>query len=534
MNQRPRLLTRTVDHVRRWRGRLACRYTLGNLLVVLAVGTGFYLLALLPMSRFIENCNTSQMADAVDDIQRICEQSHNELLRAGIAPGSLDSTLKQVATLSFIEDFLSANRLHILLINSEQVLLQPALVAGLAEAANKLSTNGEAGAQAFPAAAQARILIQKLAAPHSYPETMTINGREYHLQGGTFSPWGWQFVVFKDSSHFLNTINQVLYAYFGTVILLLFWVLFSGYFFRRQVETPINEMISALREGKKPDYQGVDEFEFLSQRFAEFIGEQEVLHRRFFQQQKLESIGVMAGGISHDFNNLLAALYGQISLAELSLPDDHPARAHLSLAEGSANRARFLTRQLLTFTTGNHLQRRPMAVPQLLPELARFALTGSRCELQFRAEANLWPAELDPEHMGNVFHNLVLNARDAMNDDGELVISCRNLELSAEADVSLPPGRYVQIVFRDNGCGMDPDVVSRIFDPYFSTKEKSSRKGTGLGLTICYAVINKHGGHIEVDSVKGQGTVFTLYLPAAEGNGAVTSQVMAELQRWER
>ncbi|ADH85418.1 two-component system sensor histidine kinase NtrB [Desulfurivibrio alkaliphilus] len=531
MKRLPGLFSPMLDHLRWWNRRLACRYTVGNLLMVLLVGGGFYFLALLPMARFIERCNISQMADAVDDIQRICEQSHNELLRTGVVPDSIEYILKQVATLSFIEDFLTANRLQILLVNNQQVLLAPDLPTPLPKATGKLLGTDKAYAERTSEPAALGALVEDLSVPQSSPEMVTLNGREYHLQGGTFSPWDWQFVVFRDSGHFLNTISQVHYAYFGTVILLLFWVLFSGYFFRRQVETPVNEMINALRQGKKPDYRGVYEFEFLSQRFAEYMEEQQALHRRFFQQQKLESVGVMAGGIAHDFNNLLTALYGQISLAELSLPADHPARAHLSLAEGSANRARFLTRQLLTFTTGNHLHRRPLTLSRLLPETARFALTGSNCELQFSADEDLWPTELDPEQMGNVFHNLVLNARDAMGDNGELTISCRNLELPADTRLPLPPGRYVRIVFQDNGCGMEPEVLSRIFDPYFSTKEKSSRKGTGLGLAICYSVINQHGGHIEVDSVKGQGTVFTLYLPATDGTDPVTEQLRAYLQQ---
>ncbi|MDF1615794.1 two-component system sensor histidine kinase NtrB, partial [Desulfurivibrio dismutans] len=329
-----------------------------------------------------------------------------------------------------------------------------------------------------------------------------------------FSPWQWEIFVLKESSIYQGALRRLHRAYYVTIALLLIWTLLSVLFFKRQIEKPIREIISSLRQDQTPNYRGVFEFEFLSDQLRQAMTEQEIMRQRFFKQQQLESIGVLAGGVAHDFNNLLAALYGQISLAALSLPPGHPALNSLQLAEKSADRARALTEQLLTFATGGHLKRRVQPIGELIEEIGRFVLSGPHHRLKLEIPADLWEANIDRAQVGNVLHNLLLNAKEAMPEGGELEIACGNQEISPANILSLTPGPYLRLTIQDNGPGMEPEVAAKIFDPYFSTKERDATKGTGLGLSICHSVIEKHGGRIEVSSSPGRGTTFTIYLPA--------------------
>ena len=512
--------------------QVSWRHNFSNICLVFIVGVGGYYLVLAPLTRFIDASLRESLDEGVANIQRICEQSYADLLRSGIAPDSAESRVKQAFTLALVEDFLAANHLELFLTAGDKVLMTPRSIPDFPGAPDSASSSamgpaiesavGAGKVSAFPASAlagQGRISggdegEQK----RKRPALVTLDGGEFYIRRGSFSPWQWRFVLFKNSKQFAGVLTQLRYAYIGGGTLLLSWFLLSAYLFRRQIQEPINEIISTLQQGEKPGYKGVYEFEFLSRRLAATMGEQELMRRRFFHQQKLESIGVLAGGIAHDFNNLLTALYGQISLASMILPQDSQAREHLLLAEKSADRARSLTSQLLAFSTGGSaLKRRPIPVHQLLRETAEFVLSGSGCSLNFQADELLGEAELDRDQMGNVFHNLILNAREAMEneDQGVIEISCENIEVVELQKLPLLPGNYVLIKIRDNGGGIEAEVMERIFDPYFTTKERGARKGTGLGLAICHSIVSAHGGHIEVSSSPGQGSLFTLYLPAA-------------------
>ncbi len=227
--------------------------------------------------------------------------------------------------------------------------------------------------------------------------------------------------------------------------------------------------------------------------------------------QRLRSIGTLAGGIAHDFNNVLTALYGNISFARDTLPANHPAAQPLEEADRSMNRAVRLTRQLLTFARGGEPIKEDVSVGQLVEEVARFDLSGSSVSLVLAQEPGLWQVEADKGQLQQVISNLTTNAREAMPDGGHLHIALANEEVGDDAATPLRPGRYVRITVRDEGTGIEPKLIGRIFDPYFTTKQR----GSGLGLATTYSIVNRHGGHIGVESKPGTGATFTIHLPAS-------------------
>jgi signal transduction histidine kinase/CheY-like chemotaxis protein/PAS domain-containing protein len=237
-------------------------------------------------------------------------------------------------------------------------------------------------------------------------------------------------------------------------------------------------------------------------------GEEEVLRAR-----KLESLGTLAGGIAHDFNNLLTVVYGNISLARMTEQGHSGNVALLSEAEQAVVRAKGLTQKLLTFSMGGAPVKSAASIGALLRDTACFLLSGSPSKCVFSIDDGLWSAEIDEDQIRQVIHNIVINARDAMPEGGALFIDAKNIVLSDHGIHGMKAGDYLKISFRDEGCGIPPDNLGRIFDPYFSTKEH----GSGLGLAVCYSIVKNHGGHISARSEAGQWSSFTVYLPALRG-----------------
>jgi len=241
------------------------------------------------------------------------------------------------------------------------------------------------------------------------------------------------------------------------------------------------------------------------------ITERKKLEDELIKAQKLESIGLLAGGIAHDFNNLLTAILGNVSLAKMYVTADHKAYTRLAEAENASLRARDLTLQLLTFAKGGAPVKKTTSIRELLHETSRFALRGSdvRCELSIPAD--LRHLDVDEGQIGQVIHNLVINADQAMPDWGTITIACENVSISAKDSFPLSEGDYVHISLKDQGIGIAKEHLSKIFDPYFTTKQK----GSGLGLATSYSIIKKHDGHIAVESEPGIGTTFHVYLPTS-------------------
>ena len=225
---------------------------------------------------------------------------------------------------------------------------------------------------------------------------------------------------------------------------------------------------------------------------------------------RLESVGILAGGIAHDFNNILTAIMGNITLALLDAEALTKTERYLRDAERAALRARDLTQQLLTFSKGGDPVRSAVQLPEIVTEVARFALHGSRVKCEYDLPAGLWLADADKGQLGQVVQNLVINAVQAMPGGGTIRISARNETVTLDPRRPLAAGDYVHISVADNGTGIKPEHVVKIFDPYFTTKEQ----GSGLGLTTVYSIIKKHNGHIEVESELGRGTTFQIWLPA--------------------
>jgi len=229
--------------------------------------------------------------------------------------------------------------------------------------------------------------------------------------------------------------------------------------------------------------------------------------------QKLESIGLLAGGIAHDFNNLLAAVLGNISLAKTYAASDDKVIAKLEAAEKASLRGRELTRQLLTFSRGGTPVKKVMNINRLVRESSTFSLSSANVKCVFALSDELWPVEVDPSQLSQVVNNLVINADQAMPEGGLINVGTENVLISPGDPILLDPGKYVRITFADQGHGIAADHLSRIFDPFYSTKAG----GSGLGLATAFSIIKNHGGHITVESGPGSGAKIMVYLPAAEG-----------------
>ncbi len=242
------------------------------------------------------------------------------------------------------------------------------------------------------------------------------------------------------------------------------------------------------------------------------VTEKKKIEKEIQKVEKLETIGQLAAGIAHDFNNILTGVYGNISLAKLFLTNKEKLEKTLDKAEQSIERAKGLTSQLLTFAKGGAPVKEISSIESIIKESVEFALIGSNIKVTYNFSENIYRVNVDSVQISQVFNNLTLNAKDAMKEGGEIIITIENVELSEKYSQILPAGKYVKIIFKDSGSGIDKDILPNIFNPFFTTKEK----GSGLGLSTSYSIIQKHDGHIEVFSEKGRGTTFTIYLPAVE------------------
>ncbi len=235
--------------------------------------------------------------------------------------------------------------------------------------------------------------------------------------------------------------------------------------------------------------------------------------------KKLESIGTLAGGIAHDFNNILTAIFGNLELAKLELHKDHPAHTYIEIANQALDKATSLTKQLLTFSKGGEPILEAADIKPILRETVQFNLTGSKIIPEFEISDALWLVKVDKGQFGQVIANLTINAKEAMPDGGKLYVKAENIENPSEISKPLSTNRYIKIIIKDEGIGIHQNYLDKIFDPYFTTKQK----GSGLGLAIVHSIITKHNGYITVNSRPAEGTSFSIYLPA-EGKSRKTNK----------
>lgn len=227
--------------------------------------------------------------------------------------------------------------------------------------------------------------------------------------------------------------------------------------------------------------------------------------------QRLESLGILAGGLAHDFNNLLSGIFGFMELARKASNDPRVAN-YLDEALQAMGRARGLTRQILTFAKGGAPACRTAFLQPLVLETARFTLSGSQTSFSADLPDDLPPCDHDPDQIGQVVNNILLNAQQAMPAGGTVEIRGSVITLDPDIVPPLAPGRYIAFSFTDHGVGIPADIQPRIFDPFFTTKQK----GSGLGLAVSHSIVRQHGGTITVRSEPGKGTTFTIYLPVSE------------------
>lgn len=240
--------------------------------------------------------------------------------------------------------------------------------------------------------------------------------------------------------------------------------------------------------------------------------------------QKLESIGTLAGGIAHDFNNILTSIMGSISLLKMKVDKESDLHGYLTDAEHAARQARELTQQLLTFSRGGAPVKKTVQLSGLLQDICSFSTRGSNVKCEYEIAGDLWPVDVDMGQFSQVINNMLINAQQAMPQGGLIKVAAENhvadkdeKEFAPHGGVGFPvkpSGRYVKIQIIDHGTGISPEVLPKIFDPYYTTKEK----GSGLGLAIAYSVIKRHDGMIDVQSRPGEGTTFSIFLPASSAS----------------
>ncbi len=251
------------------------------------------------------------------------------------------------------------------------------------------------------------------------------------------------------------------------------------------------------------------------------ISEKRRMEKELLKNQKLESIGVLAGGIAHDFNNFLTAIMGNLSLMRMRIKEDDKRLINrIKSAEKAAEKAQELTQQLLTFSKGGVPIKKTTDIYELVKDSVEFVLSGSNVDYVLESESGLWNAVVDPGQINQVVQNLVINANQAMPNGGTIYIKLENLEIKKDSKLPLNEGKYIKLKVKDQGVGIPPKYLAKIFDPFFSTKQS----GSGLGLATSFSIIKKHNGHIEVQSKVGQGTEFTIYLPA-------TTEVLKTIQQ---
>lgn len=255
------------------------------------------------------------------------------------------------------------------------------------------------------------------------------------------------------------------------------------------------------------------------------ITERIVLEEELFKARKLESINLLAGGIAHDFNNLLTSIVTNLFMAKMGLPPNEEAAQLITNAEKAAFRASNLTKQLLVFSKPGSPPREKISVKEFIESNVGFYLSDSKSDYRLELNEDLWKIVIDRGQLDQVLNNIINNADEAMPEGGSIIVKSHNVDITQSHNLPVKSGKYVCISISDNGEGIDKTILHRIFDPYFTTRNSSN----GLGLTTAFAIVQKHGGHITVQSTLKSGTVFNIFLPASEDQPADTLNQSTQL-----
>lgn len=273
-----------------------------------------------------------------------------------------------------------------------------------------------------------------------------------------------------------------------------------------------------------PLYQGGEITRIIS--IARDITERRYLEEDLLRARKLESVGLLAGGIAHDYNNILAVLQGYVDLLKLDLDPESRAHHRLIAAEQAIRQATELTMHLIVFSQGGAPIKKLCQIDEIVKDTIQRRFDATPVEKIFFAAEDLRPAEIDEGQIRQVVRNLTMNALEAMPEGGTLRVGVENTVVTGKDRLPLPEGAYIRISFQDTGSGISKEDLPHIFDPYFSTKQRGHQKGMGLGLSVCHAVVTRHDGFIAVATDAAKGTTFFVYLPVAvQGRIAATSPV---------
>jgi two-component system cell cycle sensor histidine kinase/response regulator CckA len=246
------------------------------------------------------------------------------------------------------------------------------------------------------------------------------------------------------------------------------------------------------------------------------ISDRKKMQAEALKAKKLASLGTLAGGIAHDFNNLLSVIVGNIDIAKGKIKHDIGILKNLRDVEIASMRAKDLAARLITFSKGGKPFRKVAPIGQLVVNAVSASLSNSGINSEFYITDDLFLVEIDASQIKQVIRDIVINATEAMNGTGTIKISCENTAVGEKDRLFLKTGRYVVLSIKDQGIGIDPKNLAKIFDPYFSTKDMGADKGQGLGLATCHSIIKNHYGAITAKSELGVGTTLTIYIPAFE------------------
>lgn len=291
---------------------------------------------------------------------------------------------------------------------------------------------------------------------------------------------------------------------------------------------PIGEMLILIQAKNS----AVNDLRKLNEQLQFELKEREAIATQLRHSQKLEAVGQLAGGIAHDFNNVLMAIFGYCSLSIEKTKHDQELYSNIREIGKAAERASHLTAQLLAFSRKQELHPRNLNLGTEVRDVERMLrrLIGENIQLKSLVDEDLQNVSIDPSALHQIVVNLVVNARDAMPDGGniKIVISNRTLlTLNHSIHEDIPPGSYVQLDVTDDGTGIDPELISKIFEPFYTTKDVS--EGSGLGLATVHGVVKQSGGHIDVTSQVGKGTTFSILLPVTKQE--VDSEAAFELDK---
>ncbi len=240
------------------------------------------------------------------------------------------------------------------------------------------------------------------------------------------------------------------------------------------------------------------------------ITKEKIIEQEFIKASHFESLSLLSSGIAHDFNNILMAVMGNISMAKMLVNSSSRIYTILNEAEAGSLRAKELTEQLTAFAKGKTTTKKKVPLKSIILNSAELILRGSNIRCNYSLPSNLRTVEVDPGQFGQVLQNLIINGQQAMPYGGVIDISAENVYVSIEDNLPLQSGDYVKIIVKDNGTGIAPNDISKIFDPFYTTK----KTGSGLGLAITYNIVKKHNGHINVQSELGKGAAFSIFIPA--------------------